>query len=123
MQNLIQKKCSLVCKLRAHQANATWKQPAGCLAALSWKQNMHILQSAADPRLEGDGGFLSSPPHYPNSPIKDLCKDIQGCSWNEKGGGELHYPFQWLNLEQNWNVFVVFCLSSLHSHRQYFSGE
>ena len=48
-------------------------------------------------------------------------KDIQGRSWNEnkkkkkkKGRGELHYPFQWLNSEQNWNVYVVSFVSLLH---------
>lgn len=49
---------------------------------------MHILWSAAEPQLEGNGGFL-------NSNIKDFgywCimeqlrppKDIQGRSWNEE---------------------------------------
>lgn len=64
---------------------------------------MHILWSAAEPRLEGDGGFLKSK-------IKDLCnartmdlmyrgavKATQGHSGMQlkrKGRGELHYPFQ-----------------------------
>lgn len=47
-------------------------------------------------------------------------KDIQGCSWSEKGRGALHYPFQWLNLEQNWNVYVPSFVSFFHS--QDFSG-
>lgn len=86
---------------------------------------MHILWSAAEPQLEGNGGL-------PNSKIKDLWNDhslvlmyhgavkaTQGHSGTQlkrEGRGELHYQFQWLNSEQNWNLYVLSFVSFFHSH-------